>query len=139
CMDGTRVSLLGDLLAWAADANSHRVCWLNGLAGTGKTTVTESFCRILAQKEMLGASFFCSRDNKARRNVRNIIPFLAKVLAHMLPCYRQELITVLSTHRGPRGLNLQDQYQYLIVEPLNTISGMRSEPLVLSVDALDEC
>ncbi|KIJ53561.1 hypothetical protein M422DRAFT_154802 [Sphaerobolus stellatus SS14] len=57
----------------------------------------------------------------------------------MLPSYRQELVTVLSTHRDPRGLNLQDQYQYLIVEPLNTISGVRSEPLVLSVDALDEC
>ncbi|KIJ30639.1 hypothetical protein M422DRAFT_267789 [Sphaerobolus stellatus SS14] len=139
CMGGTRVSLLGDLLAWATDANSHHVCWLNGLAGTEKTTVTESFCRILAQKEMLGASFFCSRDNEARRKVRNIIPFLAKVLAHMLPCYRQELVTVLSTHRDPMGLNLQDQYQYLIVEPLNAISGARSEPLVLSVDALDEC
>ncbi|KIJ30650.1 hypothetical protein M422DRAFT_186841 [Sphaerobolus stellatus SS14] len=139
CMDGTRVSLLGDLLAWATDVNSHRICWLNGLAGTGKTTVAESFCRILAQKEMLGASFFCSRDNEARRNVRNIIPYLAKVLAHILPNYRQELITVLSTHRDPRGLNLQDQYQYLIVEPLNTISGERSQPLLLSVDALDEC
>ncbi|KIJ53551.1 hypothetical protein M422DRAFT_139107, partial [Sphaerobolus stellatus SS14] len=139
CMDGTRVSLLGNLLAWATDASSHRVCWLNGLAGTGKTTVTESFCRILARKEMLGASFFCSRDDEARRNVRNIIPFLAKILACMLPSYQQELVTVLSTHRDPRGLNLQDQYQYLIVEPLNTISGVRSEPLVLSVDALDEC
>ncbi|KIJ30659.1 hypothetical protein M422DRAFT_267809 [Sphaerobolus stellatus SS14] len=138
-MDGTRISLLGDLLAWATDANSHRICWLNGLAGTGKTTVAESFCRILAQKDMLGASFFCSRDNETKRNVRNIIPYLAKVLAHMLPCYQQELITVLSTHRDPRGLNLQDQYQYIIVEPLNTIAGARSEPLVLSVDALDEC
>ncbi|KIJ30644.1 hypothetical protein M422DRAFT_267794 [Sphaerobolus stellatus SS14] len=126
CMDGTRVSLLGDLLAWATDGNSHSVCWLNGLAGTGKTTVAESFCRILAQKD-------------AWRKVRNIVPFLAKVLAHMLPCYRQELVTVLSTHRDPMGLNLQDQYQYLIVEPLSIISGTRSEPLVLSVDALDEC
>ncbi|KIJ56221.1 hypothetical protein M422DRAFT_239428 [Sphaerobolus stellatus SS14] len=141
CMDGTRISLLGDLLAWATDANSHRVCWLNGLAGTGKTTVTESFCRILAQKEMLGASFFCSRGNEARRNVRNIIPFLAKILARMLPSYQQKLITVLDTYHDPQGLNLQDQYQHLIVEPLNAIhiSKERSEPLVLSVDALDEC
>ncbi|KIJ25029.1 hypothetical protein M422DRAFT_193952, partial [Sphaerobolus stellatus SS14] len=141
CMDGTRVSLLGDLLAWATDANSHHVCWLNGLAGTGKTTVTESFCRILAQKEMLGASFFCSRNDEARRNVRNIIPFLAKILALMLPSYRQKLITVLHTYHDPKGLNLQDQYQHLIVEPLNAIhiSGEKSEPLVLSVDALDEC
>ncbi|KIJ41240.1 hypothetical protein M422DRAFT_255747, partial [Sphaerobolus stellatus SS14] len=141
CMDGTRVSLLGDLLAWATDANSHHVCWLNGLAGTGKTTVTESFCRILARKEMLGASFFCSRNDEARRNLYNIIPFLAKILARMLPSYRQKHITVLHTYHDPKGLNLQDQYQHLIVEPLNAIhiSGERSEPLVLSVDALDEC
>lgn len=43
CTAGTRVSLLVDCLSWAAAADSSHVFWVNGMAGTGKTTVMETF------------------------------------------------------------------------------------------------
>ncbi|KIJ47890.1 hypothetical protein M422DRAFT_205787, partial [Sphaerobolus stellatus SS14] len=139
CMPGTRIVLLADLLTWAMDPNTHRILWLNGMAGTGKTTVAESFSRFLAQKQMLGASFFCSRQSQDRSDVRNIFPSLARSLAAEIPAYREELIKILDSHTDPRGINLQDQYQYLIVKPLEAIGPATVKNLVLSIDALDEC
>ena len=61
CTRGTRISLLSTLLDWAiADDSSSHVLWLSGMAGTGKTTVMETFCSVLNKKGLLGASFFCS-------------------------------------------------------------------------------
>ena len=42
-MKGTRVAILEDLLAWAIDPDSPRIFWLDGMAGTGKSTIALSF------------------------------------------------------------------------------------------------
>jgi nucleoside phosphorylase len=38
CHPSTRVELLRDIYEWAEDANSECIFWLNGMAGTGKST-----------------------------------------------------------------------------------------------------
>ena len=61
CMKGTRQQILAELEEWAFDDTAPRVCWLNGMAGTGNTCIAHTFSEILDEKQMLGASFFCSR------------------------------------------------------------------------------
>src|ERR1700733_10590560 len=74
CTEGTRKTILGQLEKWATDPATAAVYWLNGLAGTGKSTIAVSLCEMLAEKEMLGASFFCSRQLPNCRDSRLIIP-----------------------------------------------------------------
>ncbi|KAG8700744.1 hypothetical protein FRC08_004471 [Ceratobasidium sp. 394] len=55
CTPNTRVDVLEQLQTWAADPTSEKVYWLNGMAGTGKTTVAYSLCEDLRRSRRLGA------------------------------------------------------------------------------------
>jgi len=106
------------------------------MAGTGKTTVAETLCRLLDEKNLLGASFFCS--NKGCRDVRSIFPSLAKTLAYRHAAFRAALVVALSRHPDPLGLDLKDQFQELILKPAKAgLSG--NDPIIIAIDALDEC
>src|SRR5882757_7167198 len=82
CLRGTRVGVLIDIENWVYDRHMRMVYWLNGLAGTGKTTITQSFAERMYAAGLLGASFFCSRDFNDRQNLRLIFPTLAFQLAY---------------------------------------------------------
>jgi predicted alpha/beta-fold hydrolase len=78
CMDGTRQTLLAELTAWFenAEPSAPRVFWLNGLAGTGKTTVARTMADWAHQRGRLAATFFFSRNIDATRVPSAIIPTL---------------------------------------------------------------
>ena len=139
CTHGTRVSLLATLLEWATASDSPHVLWLNGMAGTGKTTVMETFCSLLNEKDLLGASFFCSVKSKTpRRDVHTIFPSIAKTLARNHAHFRESLVKVLATYSDPLGMNLKDQYHKPIVGPAEVVFR-KDEIIVIAIDALDEC
>lgn len=60
CTQGTREDELVKLLAWARDKipKTEDIYWINGMAGTGKTTIAYSLCAELEKSARLGASFF---------------------------------------------------------------------------------
>lgn len=60
CLGGTRTDLLLELEGWLEDEQSQCMFWLNGLAGTGKSTIAQTFAEITFTEGKLGASFFCS-------------------------------------------------------------------------------
>ncbi|KIJ29036.1 hypothetical protein M422DRAFT_189047, partial [Sphaerobolus stellatus SS14] len=141
CMQGTRVLLLAELWGWSMDLSAPHIFWLSGIAGTGKTTVLETLCRMLDKEGLLGGSFFCSRKSKDRATLRNIFPSLAQAMARTSPGFRGELMKVLQ-HRGcadPLGMNLADQYKLLILEPAKATFEQYTASTVLAIDALDEC
>ena len=82
CLRGTRRDVLLQLENWLKDEQDHRVFWLNGLAGTGKSTITQTFAEISFADGDLGASFFCSRDFEDRSNLQMVFPTLAFQLAY---------------------------------------------------------
>ena len=94
-MKGTRGDVLFQLEQWLSGEQDKRVFWLNGLAGTGKSTIAQTFAEISFADGKLGASFFCSRDFEEQSNLRTILPTLAFQLAHRYPHFRQELLPVL--------------------------------------------
>ena len=82
CLRGTRRDVLLQLENWLKDEQDHRVFWLNGLAGTGKSTIAQTFAEISFADGDLGASFFCSRDFEDRSNLQMVFPTLAFQLAY---------------------------------------------------------
>jgi hypothetical protein len=76
-----------------------------------------------------------------QRDVYLIIPTLARILAEERPKFGDALEKVLESDkacRNPTKMELKDQYLKLILQPAEqTFSA--DEPLVLGVDALDEC
>ena len=57
CHHRTRARVLEILQAWAADPNEKQIFWLNGHAGSGKSTIAQSFAELLRIEGLLGASF----------------------------------------------------------------------------------
>jgi hypothetical protein len=58
CHPDSRVSLLYQIQAWAGDPHSEFIFWLNGAAGTGKSTVSRTAAARFEKQGVLGASFF---------------------------------------------------------------------------------
>src|SRR5882762_9654101 len=98
CLKGTRKEVLLHIEQWLMDEKDQRVFWLNGLAGTGKSTIAQTFAEISFADGKLGASFFCSRDFEDRSNLQTIFPTLAFQLAHRYPRFREQLLKVLKAN-----------------------------------------
>jgi len=135
CLRGTRVDVLLQLERWLKDEQDHPVFWLNGLAGTGKSTIAQTFAEISFADGKLGASFFCSRDFEDRSNLQVIFPTLAFQLAYRYLPFRERLLRVLRANPGVGRESLCSQMEKIIVGPLKY---SRIQTLII-IDALDEC
>ena len=109
--------------------------WLNGLAGTGKSTIAQSFSEMVANEGFLGASFFCSRDYLGRRELKNIFPTLAYQLACCYPHFRSHIVTVIKEDPTLAYTSLISQLENLLISPLS----QEGVSCVIVIDALDEC
>jgi len=135
CLKGTRKEVLWEIECWLNGKQSQRVFWLNGLVGTGKSTIAQTFAETSFAGGKLGASFFCSRDSEDRSNLQMIFPTLAFQLAYRYPLFRKELLQVLRAHRDVGQESLCSQMEKLIVGPLKA-TGIST---LIIIDALDEC
>jgi len=135
CLRGTRADVLLQLEHWLKDERDHHVFWLNGLAGTGKSTIAQTFAELSFADGKLGASFFCSRDFEDRSNLQAIFPTLAFQLAYRYLPFREELVQVLRANPGVGRESLCSQMEKIIVGPLE---ASRIRTLII-IDALDEC
>ena len=135
CLRGTRKDVLRQIESWLADERDQGVFWLNGLAGTGKSTIAQTIAETSFSDGRLGASFFCSRDFEDRSNIQNIFPTLAFQLAYRYPQFRKELLPVLRGNPDIGRDSLCSQLEALIVDPFTTTQI----PTLIIIDALDEC
>ena len=135
CLKGTRNAVLDEIESWSKDSNMSPVYWLNGLAGTGKSTIAQTISERIFADGRLGASFFCSRDFKDRRNLHYIFPTLAFQLAHRYPEFRSILVPLLRSNPDIGHESLFNQMKMLIVKPLSS----SDTSTVIVIDALDEC
>jgi WD40 repeat protein len=137
CTPGTRVSILKDLLAWAGASDSPCVFWLNGLAGTGKSTIARTFCQRLHEQGLLGASFFVSRDQPDRRDASNVVRSIAHQLALRWRPVSDALCARLRDNPTSATRSLQEQIADFVVASAHELQGPHS--FIIVIDALDEC
>ena len=135
CLRDTRTDMLLQLEHWLEDKESQPIFWLNGLAGTGKSTIAQSFVEIAFAEGKLGASFPCSWDIENRSNIHTIFPTLAFQLAYPYPLFQQELLQVLRVDPGISHKSLCSQLEKAIIGPL---TETHISTLIV-IDPLDEC
>jgi hypothetical protein len=140
CLEGTRVDLLAELDAWALSPDGAPLFWLNGLAGTGKSTVARTFCeRVTERKDpsLRIVSFFVSRHSTERRKAMNILHTLVYQLALQDDDIRSCVTRVLAQEPDLLSRSLDQQVTKLLDDAVKHVRGPRFFVLVL--DALDEC
>ncbi|KAF9644727.1 hypothetical protein BDM02DRAFT_877745, partial [Thelephora ganbajun] len=135
CLKGTRTAVLDQIEHWVRDSDKPPVYWLNGLAGTGKSTIAQTIAERIFADGQLGASFFCSRDFEDRRDLHFIFPTIAVQLARKYIEFRSIFVPLVQSDPAIIDESLYDQMKKLIVEPLEE-SAIST---VIVIDALDEC
>jgi hypothetical protein len=137
CTPDTRALLLNEAMSWADDSAGSCVFWLNGLAGTGKSTIARTLCQRLKDRSLLGANFFVDRQHQDRRNSSNIV----RTLAHQLALRQRSVATALCSELRERSVlaprSLETEIEDFICKPSHSLSDTTS--LVIVLDALDEC
>lgn len=137
CLAGTRVRLLQDITEWAEDLNRKHIFWLNGMAGTGKSTVSRSVAKILQSQGRLGATFFFKRGEADRSNASKLFTTIAGQLGQNVPGIRSLLVDALNEHSNLPQKTLREQFENLILAPISNSSITATFTII--IDAIDEC
>jgi len=140
CLENTRVDLLRDIFDWADGQDGHFIFWLNGLAGTGKSTISRTAAREWYRQNRLGASFFFSRGGGDVSHAGKFVTSIAVQLASSVPTLRRWIYDAVTEHSDIASRSLRDQWQQLVLGPLSKLNGNGcGSSYILVVDALDEC
>ncbi|KAJ4379498.1 hypothetical protein N0V85_008839, partial [Neurospora sp. IMI 360204] len=146
--EGTRVLTRGGEVPTARGAafdhldHDHRIFWLQGMAGTGKSTISRTVARMLDKSEALGASFFFKKGEGDRAKAARFFTTIASQLVHRLPALAQHMKEVIKTDPDIGEKFLKEQFEKLILQPLKRLDHDRrtsSKTVVIVIDALDEC
>jgi NACHT domain len=140
CLPNTRVELLREIYSWADIQDERYIFWLNGLAGTGKSTIARTIARKYFEQERLGASFFFTRGDGDIGYAGMFVTSIAIQLASSIPTLRRYISDAVTKHSNIASQSLRDQWQLLVIGPLSKLdSNCYYASYILIVDALDEC
>ena len=139
-MSGTRTQVLSESIAWAI-GETQKIYWISGMAGTGKSSIAVTLCRMLRNEPAVffGGGFFCSRSSNAtgRKDVRRVLPTLARLMAHNSPDFATALAGMLDKTDLVTSKPVHEQIGPLLSQPLSRLAQSH-RPIVFLIDALDE-
>ncbi|CAP61093.1 uncharacterized protein PODANS_3_630, partial [Podospora anserina S mat+] len=136
CHRDTRTELLRQIREWADDPHGKTIFWLNGMAGTGKSTISRTVAKSFADDGILGASFFFKRGEGDRGKATLFFPTIASQLVRKIPALEAFVREAINNNPDVARKALRDQFEKLILQPLDRIHHAIA---VIVVDALDEC
>ena len=140
CLAGTRINLLEEIYSWADGKDKRLICWINGLAGTGKSTVARTVARHYFDNKRLGASFFFSRGGGDVSHADKFVTSVAVQLARSIPDLHQHVCDSIKEYSDITSRSLHDQWYELVLRPLSKLNPEAGSPsYIIIVDALDEC
>ena len=136
-MKDTRVGVLKSVDDWISHGEEP-VFWMPGLAGTGKTTIAHTIAEKYQERGLLGGSFFFSRYEQERREPRHVFTTIAFQLGNRYPRLKANIAYALRD-KTVLDLAFQHHLQDLIVKPLVDLKLALFPPILIVLDALDEC
>ncbi|KIL56421.1 hypothetical protein M378DRAFT_172722, partial [Amanita muscaria Koide BX008] len=141
CFNGTREALLKEIGSWLIIIGTSQIHVLSGLAGIGKSTIAYTVAQRADRLGLLGASFFFSRKEAERRTAEKFFTTIAFQLCVYDVQFARAIERAISMNQGKSATTKdpETQLNVLIIEPLRDIVRSRTQPVVIVVDALDEC
>ncbi|KAJ3494094.1 hypothetical protein NLG97_g4300 [Lecanicillium saksenae] len=140
CLPNTRVELLRQISDWVRTPGTETqpIFWLNGMAGTGKSTISRSVANSFSDAGILGASFFFKKGEADRQGIAKLFTTLAADLVTRKPYTVPGIKEALESDGSVATKNAREQFDKLLFKPLSTTTA-KDDPVLIVVDALDEC
>ncbi|KAF9060135.1 WD40-repeat-containing domain protein [Rhodocollybia butyracea] len=144
CLPRTREEIRGLITNWLItppdDNNPGNILWLSGVAGAGKSTIATSISQYFRELGRLGAFLFFNRADKSRSNPADVIRTIAFYLARSNTYVASAICDAIRNISGSiDSLGIHIQFQKLLLEPLRAAQNRIHGPIVIVLDALDEC
>ncbi|KAJ5641434.1 hypothetical protein N7490_005434 [Penicillium lividum] len=120
----------------------HGKCmyWLNGVAGTGKSTISRTVARSFRQRDVVTACFFFKRGEEDRGNARKLFSTITRQLAASVPSIVPSLHETIESDPDIAAKSLRGQFDKLIIRPFQKLqTPTRPQVVAVVIDALDEC
>ncbi|RAL04144.1 NACHT and WD40 domain protein [Aspergillus ibericus CBS 121593] len=138
CLPDTRTDVLNRISLWA-QSQDQLIFWLNGMAGTGKSTIARTVAQSFQNQGLLGASFFFKRGEADRGNARRFVSTLARQLIIKHRQLGFDIFNAIENDSNVVFKSLDIQFEKLLYQPLQKLSTSQSTTIVIVIDALDEC
>ena len=141
CLANTRVVLQGQIKEWAMEENGKPIFWLNGMAGTGKSTIARTVAQSFANEGQLGASFFFKKGEGDCGTASKFFTTIATDLITYIPEVIPGITKAIDAEPAISEKTLKDKFEKLILQPLLGTTNAPSNKLgkIIVIDALDEC
>ena len=142
CLPGTRSTIINRITDWAiedAPSNAGKgIFWLHGMAGTGKSTIATTIAEHFRKLERQGAYLFFERS-KSTSDPGIVIRTLAYKLASFDESIGAAISESLRASKDIAERPFDEQFEKLLRYPLTKASPKLVGPIVVVLDALDEC
>jgi len=139
CLKTTRSELLHDIDEWLENTNTETIFWLQGMAGTGKSTIARTIAKRWDDQNHLGASFFFKRGGG---DCGNLSCFYTTI-AFQLAIRHHDLASSIkaTVDRDPSLMSKlgEEQFDKLILQPIMGLQPAKRKTIAIVIDALDEC
>lgn len=135
CLEETRKEILHRIEEWIQDTSAGRVLWISGMAGRGKSTIAATIAHRCGSRSALGLFHF--RRGQIALEGRLIYALAKQLKANGTPEIKHAILTAIQEN-DVLPKQLEKQFEVLLVNTLKH-HPPGSPPVLLIVDALDEC
>jgi hypothetical protein len=149
----TQNAALEEVYEWInASDQDKNVLWLHGLAGVGKSAVSQTIAERCAQSKQLVASFFFSRETPGCDSAKLLWATIAFQIAMCSPALRSKIGQAMEDDPTICQKSLMKQLQKLIIDPFSSLESKAEStpgeskaenplgnPFLVVIDGLDEC
>ena len=138
CLPGTRKSIFDHIISWVYNIEDKRnVLLLTGLAGSGKTSIAHSVVSHFEPLQRV-VSFFFSLKKPAKSRPELLFSTVIRDIAGKNKEVQMRLSDLIGKKKDlTTTSSVQRQFEELFK---NSLIGLKmSGPLVIVIDALDEC
>lgn len=138
CLPGTRDRYISRIWEWVRSSEGPALCWLNGVAGSGKSAIGHELAATLHAKRRPYSCFFFRHDDGSL--ALSAVRLLAYGLSFVSGL--RELVIQAMEQSNDTSVNptMEEQFTALIVTPLQEFASISPlTTIVLVIDGVDEC
>ena len=136
CLENTRVQTLKGIDEWIYGIGYPSILLLTGGAGTGKSTIATTVAESCRRSGYLGCHLFFIRGKSDPSTVLRTISYN---LAVSIPSIARLIDEEVKRGGELSSATLKSQFDILLRKPLSSITSQINHPILIVLDAIDEC
>ncbi|KAL5504567.1 hypothetical protein ACEPAH_7228 [Sanghuangporus vaninii] len=138
CLEGTRQDYRDQIMSrlFPDTGTDENIVWLTGAAGAGKSTIAVTISDECDKRGYPAAYLFFERG---KDEYISTIRALAYKIAALHPSIRLHVTDAVNENSNINGSPLRAQFEKLLLGPIQATPNGIERPIVIILDALDEC